>query len=88
MRQSNLCDFTQLLRQRLQTDFLLQQLDIINLSHCSSDRLVQISCLTVDDPVNGITHIPHNPYILKLEQGLMRTNDAEQLNNFLAFLNV
>lgn len=88
MSQPNFGDLPELVRQVLQADFLLQQLDVLNLANRRPDGFVQIGRLTVDDAVDGISHIPHDPDILELEQRLMRSDQVQEFDDFLAFLDV
>lgn len=88
MRKPNFSHLPKFLGQRFKADLLLQQLDVIDLPYRGADRFVQVGRFAIDDPVYGVAHIAHDAYVLELEQRLMRPDDAEQFNDFLAFLDV
>lgn len=88
MGQPDLRHFTQLVGQILESHFLLQKLDVLNLAHRRADRLVEIGGLAVHNPIDGVSHVAHNAHILEFEQGLMGADQVQELDDLLAFLDV
>ncbi|CDN42679.1 hypothetical protein BN871_BS_00360 [Paenibacillus sp. P22] len=88
MQKTDFRHLSKLLGQVLQSHLLLQQTDIVDLAHGSSDRLVEVGRLAVDDAVDGVPHVAHDADILEFEQSLMSADDVQQLDDLLAFLDV
>ena len=50
--------------------------------------LVEVGRLTVDQPVNGVTHVTNNANIFEAQHSPVGTDNSQKLGNFLSFLKV
>lgn len=79
------CNLAQFLRQCVKADRFFNIADIFHLAESRPDRFIQIGRFAIDEPVDGIAHIPDNPDIFKPEQGMMGADNIEKFRNLFRF---
>src|SRR5699024_2408972 len=75
-------------REFLQSDLRIDELDVLHLPHRGTDGFVEVGGLAVDQPVHRVAHIAHNADVFEFQKGLVAADQTEEFRNLLRFLQI